>query len=154
MKNAYDQKNKDDYERYTALILEKIDEIDSNTRLKPTISQLAKLTGIHRNTLRDRQWPKSKLEEIKSKRAVVEGTYANHKYENAKLLETKNELLQTEIVHWFTKCKELETSNEQILVNLKAMSESKELYERLYREEKQKFATLQAEIDQLKKLLN
>ena len=48
---AYDQKNNDDYEAITSALNIALIDLQNNKKLKPTIAQLSKMTGIHRNTM-------------------------------------------------------------------------------------------------------
>ena len=62
---AYDQKNNDDYEAITSALNIALIDLQNNKKLKPTIAQLSKMTGIHRNTITNRGWPVQKLNQIK-----------------------------------------------------------------------------------------
>ena len=65
MKNqAYDLKNTENYEANTLKINNALLQIEHNPKLKATIAQLCKLTGIHRNTIRNRFEPIEKLKEM------------------------------------------------------------------------------------------
>ena len=64
---AFDSRNKLDFEKNTEQLAEGILQIASDKSLKPTVAELSRITGIHRNTIRMRGWPMEKLEAIKEK---------------------------------------------------------------------------------------
>lgn len=65
---AYDQKNKADFNDYTSTLEKALKEIENNKNLKASVAQLERMTGIHRNTISNREWPVKKLKEIKKER--------------------------------------------------------------------------------------
>ncbi|MBD1564300.1 hypothetical protein P4S52_13210 [Vibrio sp. SA48] len=155
MTEAYDEKNQDDYERNTKLLIEKIDEIERNKNLSPTITQLAELTGIHRNTISAREFPKVRLKEIKKNRLEKKKAEQKEKIPTQKkILEDSLDNAQKELVYWFQKCSALDTSNKQLQKNLDKMSESRKVYEQMLSEERQKVVALKAELNQIKNVLN
>lgn len=46
---AFDQRNKQDFEKITQILLIGVKSIRSNSSLRATIAELARLTGVHRN---------------------------------------------------------------------------------------------------------
>lgn len=86
---AYDQKNSEDYETNTLSINKALLEIEQDPKLKATIAQLSKMTGIHRNTITNRDWPIQKLREIKDKRKLKDEESKNHMVVNEISLSEK-----------------------------------------------------------------
>ncbi|MBD1106607.1 hypothetical protein HXV84_08545 [Pseudomonas amygdali pv. morsprunorum] len=67
---AFDAKNKLDYDRNTELLAQGLMQIASDPNLKPTMAELSRITGIHRNTIRQRDFPAQRLEAIKTTAAL------------------------------------------------------------------------------------
>ncbi|KPY27649.1 hypothetical protein, partial [Pseudomonas syringae] len=67
---AFDQKNKEDFDQYTKLLTRALFDIGANESLKATVAELSRLTGMHRNTIRQRVWPLDRLEIIKENRRI------------------------------------------------------------------------------------
>ncbi|MEF1280572.1 hypothetical protein QTO05_15735, partial [Vibrio fortis] len=68
MTDSYNESNQNDSDEYTKVINAALYKIESNPGLKPTIAQIVKMTGLHRNTISNRGWPSAKLKEIKAER--------------------------------------------------------------------------------------
>lgn len=68
---AFDAKNKLDYDRNTELLAQGLMQIASDPNLKPTMAELSRITGIHRNTIRQRDFPAQRLEAIKDNRRIA-----------------------------------------------------------------------------------
>jgi len=102
---AYDQKNSEDYEMNTLSINKALLEIEQDPKLKATIAQLSKMTGIHRNTITNRDWPIQKLKEIKDKRKLKDEESKNHMVVNEISLGEKLVLTQNEVIYWFNQYK-------------------------------------------------
>lgn len=77
---AYDQKNNDDYEAITSALNIALIDLQNNKKLKPTIAQLSKMTGIHRNTITNRGWPVQKLNQLKDIRKAEEKSRKEKSY--------------------------------------------------------------------------
>ena len=67
---AFDAKNKLDYDRNTELLAQGLMQIASDPNLKPTMAELSRITGIHRNTIRQRDFPAQRLEAIKDNQSA------------------------------------------------------------------------------------
>lgn len=63
-------KNSIEFEKTTQSIKKALATIESNLKLKPTQSLLAKLAGCTRGTLNNRIWPNTELNRIKSERQI------------------------------------------------------------------------------------
>lgn len=67
---AFDNKNQPDFDKNTELLAQGIMQIACDKSLKPTAAELSRITGIHRNSIRQRRWPLERLEAIKDNRRV------------------------------------------------------------------------------------
>ena len=153
MKSAYDNKNEEDFHDNTDLIVSKLDEIEKDKTLKSTISQLSELTGLHRNTIRDREWPITRLKEIKEKRKKSGVKKVEKDKSHFQVIEDKLDNAQKELVYWYRRCQENEYEVEQLEINYKRMANSKNKYEKLMQEERDKNEDLMKKIDLLNQLI-
>lgn len=153
MSQAYDSKNDEDFENNTETIIEKLDEIRSNPRIATTISSLAKLTGLHRNTLSARGWPAKEIKDIKEQRKKKTLKAKQDKVKAQINIEEKLDLAKRELVFWYRKTGEADSTIEQLKLNLKRMTDAKNDYVSLLKQEREKSQRLEEEIRQLNKLL-
>lgn len=68
----FDKKNAEDFLGVTKSIQDAMNKIADDPRQKATIANLSKLSGVHRNTIAHRGWPKEELDKIRSERADAE----------------------------------------------------------------------------------
>lgn len=122
---AFDSKNKDDFDKYTEALNKALASIASDRKLDATVALLSKLTGIHRNTIRNRQWPVQKLENIKDQRRLEDISRLrkkDKKQDPVSILSEKLEKSRLEVVYWFNQFRDAEhtaTSFEKRLINLR-----------------------------------
>jgi hypothetical protein len=62
----YDDKNSEQFEAVTEQLEEALRRLEKDSSL--SVSSLARLSGVHRNTIYNRKWPQEKLAEIKERR--------------------------------------------------------------------------------------
>ena len=129
---AYDQKNSENYEMNTLSINKALLEIEQDPKLKATIAQLSKMTGIHRNTITNRDWPIQKLKEIKEKRKLKDEESKNHMVVNEISLGEKLVLTQNEVIYWFNQYQDIKLSFENTNNQLKKLKESNNYYREMY----------------------
>lgn len=153
MKSAYDKKNEDDFEQNTNLLFDSIDNIERNKNLKPTISELSKLTGLHRNTIRDREWPIERLKEIKDKRKTSIKKDVVSKQSQLRIVVDKLDKAQKELVYWYRLSQEKESAYQQLDINYERMTDSKNMYEGLLEAERKNTLELEKQISLLKQLI-
>lgn len=151
---AYDQKNSEDYETNTLSINKALIEIEHNQKLKATIAQLSKMTGVHRNTITNRDWPIQKLKEIKEKRKVKDEenkklVLANKASPDEKLSQTQNE-----VIYWFNQYQDTKLSLDHSHKQLKSLKESRDYYKELYEKHLKKLVLAEQEIQRLKELMD
>ena len=84
----FDKKNAEDFFKVSKAIQEALEMIRSDVRLKPTQAALSKLSGVHRNILRNRKWPLEELDRIGQERLV------NHKIQTESRASQEKKLLQ------------------------------------------------------------
>lgn len=68
---SFDTRNQSDFVEMTKSINSALDRIRNDSRLKPTIANLAKTADCAPGTLRNRKWPLSELKKIKELRNKV-----------------------------------------------------------------------------------
>ena len=151
---AYDQKNSENYEMNTLSINKALLEIEQDPKLKATIAQLSKMTGIHRNTITNRDWPIHKLKEIKDKRKLKNEESKNHMVVNEISLGEKLVLTQNEVIYWFNQYQDIKLSFENTNNQLKKLKESNDYYREMYEKHKKQVVLAELEINRLKELLD
>lgn len=144
---AYDQKNSEDYEMNTLSINKALLEIEQDPKLKATIAQLSKMTGIHRNTITNRDWPIQKLKEIKNKRKLKDEESKNHMVVNEISLGEKLVLTQNEVIYWFNQYQDIKLSFENTNNQLKKLKESNNYYREMYEKHKKQVVLAELEIN-------
>jgi len=158
MKNqAYDLKNTENYEANTLKINNALLQIEHNPKLKATIAQLCKLTGIHRNTIRNRFEPIEKLKEIKEARIKK----AKQKKEKLALNSAENEIspeklliqARAELIYWFNEYQNMKNQCDHFELQYKEMKQSKDYYKKLYKTDQNLLLEAEKEIKKLKELL-
>lgn len=133
---AFMKKNSEDFEANTLVIEKALKEIEHNKKLKPTISQLAKMTGIHRNTLSNRVTPIQRLKQIKQAREIEKKSQDNKdnstKINPLKAFEEKVNDLQIEAIYWFNQYQDLKLSHDHIQKQYRQLKESQQYYKNLW----------------------
>lgn len=149
----YDEKNQQDYDENTDLINVGLDRISSDINLKPTIAQLSQITGLHRNTLNNRSFPKERLRKIKQKRKVYSELKKVEKKDAVKELEDQLDNAKVELIHWFTKFHALELNFQQLQIKTSRTKESLDFHKKDLIEEQEKSKFLNEELNRLKYLI-
>ena len=152
-KPAYERKNKQDYDEYTDKIHIALDKIEKNRNLKTTLNQLFELTGIHRNTLRERDFPKERLQEIKLKRKVEDELDREPKRNALEELESQLDNAKKELIYWFSKHEQIEAELSQMEMKFLREKDALEFYKRELKTERDKSKKIQAEVDRLTDLV-
>jgi len=108
--SPYDTNNEEHFEAVTRILNEALRRIEKDHSIPTTVSELAKLADVHRNTIYNRKWPQEQLKEIKTKRAQQKKEQAAAKAEPA----SPKELLEQsrlEIIYWFTQLQDARATN-------------------------------------------
>jgi hypothetical protein len=124
---TYDEKNIEQFEAVTRQLNEALRRIERDSSLSASASSLARLSGIHRNTIYNRKWPQDKLNEIKQKRAQQKEEDAISKT----IKKTPGELLELsrlEVIYWFTQLQDARNSNTSLSKSLKTTEASRDFY--------------------------
>lgn len=150
---SYDEKNQQDFDGNTDLIHDALDKISSTASLKSTISQLSELTGLHRNTLRDREWPIERINKIKEERKVRAELQKPDKKDQVKELESQLDKACKEVVLWFTKFKEKEQSFSRLELQRDRLTEARNFYQKELMLERDKVKNLEEEVLRIQELL-
>ncbi|HEC73468.1 MAG TPA: hypothetical protein ENI26_03740 [Methylophaga aminisulfidivorans] len=157
MSEAYDKKNQLDYDNNTQKINEALIQIRNNKELKPTISQLTKLTGIHRNTISNRVEPVQELRKIKQHReeeAQKSKEKKLTKEDPLSLLEREIKAVRIEALYWFNKFLSMEKDFEQVNKRFDAMTKSRDHYKELYESEISNKHDLESRIKNFTQIMN
>ncbi|MCT8088728.1 hypothetical protein H0920_01290 [Acinetobacter sp. C_4_1] len=154
---AYDQKNSEDYEANTLIINNALLAISNNKKLKVTVAQLSKMTGIHRNTISNRVWPAQKLKQIKREReaeAQAHETQTRLKTNDVKdLLDENLNQARNEIIYWFNEYQDMKRFFGHSHKQYEKMRESRDYYKMLYEADRKSLLNAEQEIERLKELL-
>lgn len=155
-KQAFDQKNGNDFDENTRLIKDAIVKIKSRSSLSATVQQMVRLTGMHRNTFRSdgpRNYVHKELEEIKDRRNIE--ITINHKNKKNLVEELKEQLCNAcnEVVLWFSKFDELERNFNQLQRLFKEEQSTKNWYIKELEKERVKLKKLQEQINTTNELL-
>ena len=154
---AYDQKNNDDYEAITSALNIALIDLENNKKLKPTIAQLSKMTGIHRNTITNRGWPVQKLNQIKDIRKAEEKSRKEKKaIDNADVknaLEAKMIQAQNEVIYWFNEYQDIKRVTQHSDKRLQKMRESRDYYKTQSDTDKRSLLEARQEIKKLRQML-
>lgn len=154
---AYDKKNQEDFDANSQALADALDKIAQDKKLKPTIAQLSKLTGIHRNTISERGWPKERLEKISNARdseLARKKKKAEAKGGNTKeLLQKSLDQTQQEVVFWFNEYQDTKKYFDHKSNQFEKMRDSRDYYLKELESERKKSKDLQIEVDQLKDII-
>lgn len=153
----YDQKNKENYNNNTAKIWSALDEIRQKKELKTTKTQVAELTGFHRNTLSPkgaRDWVGSELNLITLQRKEESKRSKVTKKQQENNLQGLLDQSKLEILHWFTKYSESERELEKLRRRSKRDCESLEWHKTELGKERKAKKALEERIELLERLLN
>lgn len=101
--------------------------LESEVLLPLSVSSLAKLSGVHRNTIYNHDWPLVKLKAIKEKRKQDEKAKAASEAVQkspAELLE----LSRLEVVYWFTQVVDARNSKMELANRMEETEASRSYY--------------------------
>ncbi len=155
-KQAYDQKNTENYESNTETLVNALNEIEYNNELKATIAQLSKMTGIHRNTISNRGWPVQRLNEIKAAHKDKQKKLKEQRLSSAtktKALEQNLSQARNEIIHWFNEYQDMKLYFDHSNKKFQLMKESRDYYKQQYETERKSLLAAEQEIEHLKELV-
>ncbi|QOI07294.1 MULTISPECIES: hypothetical protein [Pseudomonas syringae group genomosp. 2] len=153
---AFDDKNKLDFDKNTELLAQGIMQIASDKSLKPTAAELGRITGIHRNTIRQRRWPLERLEAIKDTRrmeVLAQRVKTEKKQDPKTILMQRLEKSRLEVLYWFNRFQEAESSFASIDKRLSTVRESRDYYVQVTEEQRSTIKQQETEIQKLRDAL-
>lgn len=156
-RQAFESRNKEDFDQNTEALSKALQVIASDNKLKATISELSRISGIHRNTIRNRRWPSERLEAIKEQRKLEElriKLKKEKRQDPVSVLAEKLEKSRLEVVYWFNQRNELEETARALEVRLKSMSESRDFYLKQSEAGLLEIKSLKLEIEKLKGVIS
>lgn len=124
---AYDAKNEESFEAVTLALDAALKKMEKDFSISANATQLAKLAGVHRNTIYHRAWPLERLQEIKAKRAQQKNDQAVAKAQT-RSPEELLELSRVEIVYWFTQVQDARAGNTDLLNTLRVAEKARDMY--------------------------
>ncbi|EPA96799.1 MULTISPECIES: hypothetical protein [unclassified Pseudomonas] len=131
--SPYDEKNEELFEAVTRQLNEALRKLEKDSSLSASVSSLAKLSGVHRNTIYNRKWPLEKLNVIKENRVQQKKDDAIIKA-GQKTPEELLELSRLEVIYWFTQLQDARNSNNSLIKKLKETEASRNFYMKQSRE--------------------
>lgn len=150
---AYDERNNKDYDDITKRLNDALDTISGNPNLPATQQEVAKQSGVHRNTVRDREFPATRLKKIKKQRKEDEDKKKKEtRSENEQLKEERDKIAK-EVVHWFSEFVKAKEDKDSFERQLQRSIENAEYYKQEFNKQKEKIKALEAKNEQLKDLL-
>ena len=145
----YDDKNAELAAAITQQLNDALRRLEKDSSLSASASSLAKLSGVHRNTIYNRKWPLEKLNEIKAKRALQKEEAASSKA-SKRSPEELLELSRLEVIYWFTQLQDARTSNRSLTKTSKETEASRNFYMKLALERLTKINEQASEISKLR----
>lgn len=144
-KRTFDKANKDDYDENTVILHNALVKIEKNSKLPATQAQLVKMTGMHRNTIRNREFPLIKLREIKENRKFLESQVKLEKQDSIKSLEEKLIKISKELAYWYGNCRKARRDSNDLERQWNRSEEARAYYEQRMHEEFEKVKVLELE---------
>lgn len=152
-KQAYDEKNKRDYDDITKRLNDALDEISKNIKLPATIIEVGRIAGVSRNTVSNRVFPANRLKKIKAQRKEDEDKKKKEtRSENERLKEERDKIAK-EVVYWFSEFVRAKEDKDSFERQLQRSIENADFYKREFNKQKEAIKALEAENEQLKNLL-
>ena len=155
--NAFDKKNQEDFDKNTDIISNGLMAIAADTAIKATVAELSRITGIHRNTLRQRLWPVQRLKAIKEDRVVAAIRQRQTKGKAAdpvSVLTAKLEASRLEAIHWFDQYLKANDQANQLSARVNFIKDAIPKYEGYLAERDSKLLELNGEIAKLRQVID
>lgn len=153
---AFDSQNQAHYEENTKVIEQAIAQIKFTNSLKPSVAEVCRLTGFHRNSFKSdgpRGYVLDILKEIKEERRVRQELEKKKKKDQLKELEDQLDNAFKELVYWFGKADAVERDFNQLELRLTRQQENTEWYKNELQKEREKVKDLQRELEKTNELL-
>jgi chromosome segregation ATPase len=129
----YDQKNIENFEATTRQLNDALKRIEKDTSLRANVTELARIAGVHRNTIYQRKWPLERLAAIKEQRKQQIAEEAAAKADE---ISPKQRLEQSrlEIIYWFTQLQDARATVTALKKTIKETESSRNFYRSLAQE--------------------
>lgn len=154
---AFEGRNKEDFDQNTEALSKALQVIASDKKLKATISELSRVSGIHRNTIRNRRWPSERLEAIKEQRKLDELRIKLNKEKRqdpVSVLSEKLEKSRLEVVYWFNQRNEIEQTARALEVRSENLEKNRDFYLKQSEAGQLEIKKLKLEIEKLKGVIS
>ena len=154
---AFESRNKEDFDQNTEALSKALQDIASDKKIKATISEVSRVSGIHRNTIRNRRWPSERLEAIKEQRKLEELRLKLNKEKRqdpVSVLAEKLEKSRLEVVYWFNQRNELEQTARALEVRSENLEKSRDFYLKQSEAGQLEIKNLKLEIEKLKGVIS
>lgn len=125
----YDSKNEENFEAVTRLLNEALRRIERDPSISATVTELARLADVHRNTIYHRKWPQEQLKEIKAKRLQQKKEQAAAKSPPMSV-EALLEQSRLEIIYWFTQLQDARATSTSQSAAIKQTAAARDHYKR------------------------
>lgn len=155
--SAFDKRNLEDFDRNTEVITNGLMAIASNGSIKATAAELSRITGIHRNTLRQRIWPIQRLKAIKENRAIEAIRRRQTKAKAAdpvSILTTKLEASRKEVLYWFDMHHRANDRADQLDARINFIKDAIPKLEASRAQKDSELLELRGEIDRLRQVID
>lgn len=117
----FDKKNAEDFLEVSKRIQDALHKIQDDPKQKATMANVSALSGVHRNTLRARGWPKDELQKIIEERKEVEHAESASRVSKAKRDKAEKKALEValttsreEAAKWFHLYQQATEQNEEV----------------------------------------
>lgn len=154
---AFEGRNKEDFDQNTEALSKALQVIAFDKKLKATISELSRVSGIHRNTIRNRRWPSERLEAIKEQRKLDELRIKLNKEKRqdpVSVLSEKLEKSRLEVVYWFNQRNEIEQTARALEVRSENLEKNRDFYLKQSEAGQLEIKKLKLEIEKLKGVIS
>ncbi|APU32389.1 hypothetical protein UYA_22640 [Ectopseudomonas alcaliphila JAB1] len=154
---AFEGRNREDFDQNTEALSMALQAIASDKKLKATISELSRVSGIHRNTIRNRRWPSERLEAIKEQRKLEELRLKLNKEKRqdpVSVLAEKLEKSRLEVVYWFNQRNELEQTARALEIRSGNLEKNRDFYLKQSEAGQLEIKKLKLEIEKLKEVIS
>ena len=154
---AFEGRNREDFDQNTEALSMALQAIASDKKLKATISELSRVSGIHRNTIRNRRWPSERLEAIKEQRKLEELRLKLNKEKRqdpVSVLAEKLEKSRLEVVYWFNQRNELEQTARALEIRSGNLEKNRDFYLKQSEAGQLEIKKLKLEIEKLKGVIS
>lgn len=159
-KFGFDERNQEDYDKNTQLIVEALEKIRRFPSLKTTKAELVRLTGLSRNTISNRANSENPsvinntLAEISEnrKKSVEVAREKNNSAEQEAV--QAREQLEKGLIHWFVQSRQLQSDLNDLTLDHDRMKDSRDFYKLEMENEREKNRILTKKLELLEELLS